>query len=94
MNPYSPYGSPYSNKSWTNPYATTPQGFMTARVIIEGDSVPIPTTLTPYPTPTETTVIHTHLTASIIPMEQEVRTPIIQYMSYPHDNYQPNPYSV
>ena len=22
MNPYSPYGSPYSNKSWTNPYAT------------------------------------------------------------------------
>lgn len=22
MNQYSPYGSPYSNKSWTNPYAT------------------------------------------------------------------------
>src|SRR5262249_23091644 len=22
MNPYSQYGSPYSNKSWTNPYAT------------------------------------------------------------------------
>ena len=22
MNPYSPYGSPHSNKSWTNPYAT------------------------------------------------------------------------
>ena len=22
MNPYSPYGSPYSNKSWTNPNAT------------------------------------------------------------------------
>jgi len=22
MNPYSEYGSPYSNKSWTNPYAT------------------------------------------------------------------------
>lgn len=22
MNPYSDYGSPYSNKSWTNPYAT------------------------------------------------------------------------
>lgn len=22
MNPYSPYGSPYSNKSWTNPHAT------------------------------------------------------------------------
>lgn len=22
MNPYSPYGSPYSNKSWTNPYAS------------------------------------------------------------------------
>jgi hypothetical protein len=22
MNPYSPYDSPYSNKSWTNPYAT------------------------------------------------------------------------
>ena len=22
MNPYSKYGSPYSNKSWTNPYAT------------------------------------------------------------------------
>lgn len=22
MNPYSPYGSPYSDKSWTNPYAT------------------------------------------------------------------------
>lgn len=22
MNPYSSYGSPYSNKSWTNPYAT------------------------------------------------------------------------
>jgi len=22
MNPYSPSGSPYSNKSWTNPYAT------------------------------------------------------------------------
>ena len=22
MNPYSRYGSPYSNKSWTNPYAT------------------------------------------------------------------------
>jgi hypothetical protein len=21
-NPYSPYGSPYSNQSWTNPYAT------------------------------------------------------------------------
>ncbi|HSF33607.1 MAG TPA: hypothetical protein VLK82_24460 [Candidatus Tectomicrobia bacterium] len=21
MNPYSPYGNPYSNKSWTNPYA-------------------------------------------------------------------------
>lgn len=24
MNPYSQYGSPYSNKSWTNPYATNP----------------------------------------------------------------------
>ena len=24
MNPYSQYGSPYSNKSWTNPYATDP----------------------------------------------------------------------
>ncbi|BEQ13136.1 hypothetical protein [Desulfoferula mesophila] len=24
MNPYSEYGSPYSNKSWTNPYATNP----------------------------------------------------------------------
>jgi len=23
-NPYSQYGSPYSNKSWTNPYATNP----------------------------------------------------------------------
>jgi hypothetical protein len=22
MNPYNQYGSPYSNKSWTNPYAT------------------------------------------------------------------------
>ncbi|MEQ1935194.1 MAG: hypothetical protein ABL962_15140 [Fimbriimonadaceae bacterium] len=22
MNPYSQYGSPYSNKSWTNPHAT------------------------------------------------------------------------
>src|SRR5437773_8415771 len=22
MNPYSQYGSPFSNKSWTNPYAT------------------------------------------------------------------------
>lgn len=22
MNPYSQYGSPYSNRSWTNPYAT------------------------------------------------------------------------
>lgn len=22
MNPYSPYGSPFSNKSWTNPFAT------------------------------------------------------------------------
>src|SRR5262249_43606540 len=22
VNPYSQYGSPYSNKSWTNPYAT------------------------------------------------------------------------
>ena len=24
MNPYSPYGSPYSNRSWTNPFATEP----------------------------------------------------------------------
>ena len=24
MNPYSKYGSPYSNQSWTNPYATNP----------------------------------------------------------------------
>jgi hypothetical protein len=24
MNPYSQYGSPYSNKSWANPYATDP----------------------------------------------------------------------
>lgn len=28
MNPYSQYGSPYSNKSWTNPYTTeAPQLF-------------------------------------------------------------------
>jgi hypothetical protein len=24
MNPYSQFGSPYSNNSWTNPYATNP----------------------------------------------------------------------
>ena len=24
MNPYSKYGSPYSNQSWNNPYATNP----------------------------------------------------------------------
>ena len=24
MNPYSPYGSPYSNRSWNNPFATEP----------------------------------------------------------------------
>ena len=24
MNPYSRYGSPYSNESWTNPFATNP----------------------------------------------------------------------
>jgi hypothetical protein len=32
MNPYSPYGSPYSNESHTNPYATdAPRLYDTAK---------------------------------------------------------------
>ncbi len=39
MNPYSLYGSPYSNRSWTNPLQPNLRRYMTAKEAIEADSV-------------------------------------------------------
>ena len=39
MNPYSLYGSPYSNRSWTTPLQPNHRRYMTAKETIEADSV-------------------------------------------------------
>lgn len=76
MNLYSRYGSPYSNDSWTNPYATNAPKLYGQNGNYRGRPARIPTIQIRSQTPLAGTGTLTHPTASIIHMAQETPTRI------------------
>ncbi|MEI8574552.1 hypothetical protein J0667_21675 [Methylomonas sp. WH-1] len=80
-NPYSEYGSPYSNKSHTNPYATDAPKLYDSEGNYRGRLSIIPTILIPLRTPTVDMEVNIRQTVLIIHTEQVIHIRMPPFMS-------------